>query len=83
MADTSDMILPMLRELRAEMAERFEGVNRRFDAVDGRLEAIEAAQRSFRQALSADSLLSKLVTGEFQQRIELLEEKVGRLEVSK
>lgn len=76
MADMIDIIPTMLREMRAEIKEGFAGVNRR-------LEALEAAQKSFRHALTADSLLSKLVTGEFQQRIEALEEKVERLETGK
>jgi hypothetical protein len=60
----------MLREMRAEMGARFDRVDSRFDTVDRRLAALEAAQASFKQALSADSLLSRLVTGEFEQRIE-------------
>jgi hypothetical protein len=66
MADPSDMIIPMLREMRAEMKAGFDHVNGRFDTVDRRLASLEAAQASFKQALSADSLLSKLVTGEFE-----------------
>ncbi len=38
---------------------------------------------SYRQALTADSLLSKLVTGEFEERIEALEKKVKDLETLK
>ena len=83
MTDTTDMILPMLREMRAEMAQRFDGIDRRFDIVDGRLDAIEAAQKSFRQALTADSLLSKLVTGKFEQRIVARERKFAELESHK
>jgi hypothetical protein len=52
------------------------------------LGAVEAAQSSYRHALAADTLLSKLVTGEFEERIETLEstitgdleERVGTLE---
>jgi hypothetical protein len=53
------MIVPLLREMRAEIATRFDHVDTRFDTVDRRLAALEAAQTSFKQALSADSLLSK------------------------
>ncbi len=84
MADPSDMILPMLREMRAEIAGRFRQssveTSAQFTEVKHRLDAIEAAQKSFRQALTGDSLLSKLVTGEFEQRIEALERKMERLE---
>jgi hypothetical protein len=83
MAEPLDMILPMLREMRTEINSRFDQVDVRFDQVDRRLAALEAAQASFKQALSADSLLSRLVTGEFEGRIEALERKVRDLEAQR
>ena len=59
--------------MRAENASRHVEVIRR-------LEALELTQASFKPALSADSLLSKLVTGEFEGRIEDLERSVRELE---
>ena len=70
MAEPSDMILPLLREMRGEN-------ERRHAEVIGRLDKLEAAQVSFRQALSADTLMSRLLTGEFE---EALEHKVRQLE---
>jgi hypothetical protein len=80
MAEPEDMILPMLREMRAEMSAGFTRVDARFDTVDRRLIALEAAQASFKQALGADSLLSRLVTGEFEGRIEA---RIQELEAAK
>ena len=80
MAEPTDMIMPTLREMRAEIAARDEKTQVQLGAIDRRLGAIEAAQASFKQALGADSLLSKLVTGEFQERIEALENRVHDLE---
>jgi len=74
------MIVPLLREMRAENVALHEQTRALVSALDKRLGAIEGAQLSYRQALSADSLLSKLVTGEFEERIELLERKVRELE---
>jgi hypothetical protein len=79
-SDPIDMIMPMLREMRTENAARFDGVDTRLDLVQRRLESLEAAQQSFKQALAADSLLSKLVTGEFEKGIGVLEAKVRELE---
>jgi hypothetical protein len=80
MAEPADMIVPMLREMRADNDARHKEVLGRFDLVERRLAALESAQSSFKQALGADSLLSKLVTGEFEERIGTLERKVRELE---
>jgi hypothetical protein len=73
MAEQADMILPLLREMRIENATRHE-------QVISRLERLEQSQSSFKQALTADTLLSRLLTGEFEERIEALERKVRELE---
>jgi hypothetical protein len=83
MADPEDMVLPLLREMRAENRTEHEETRTMIRALDRRMGGVEEAQKSYRQALSADSLLSKLVTGEFEQRIEMLERKVRELESSK
>ena len=63
MAEPADLILPLLREMRAESATHFAAVENRLNVA-------------FRHALSADSLLSKIVTGEFEERLGLLERRV-------
>ena len=73
MTEPEDLILSILRDMRKENVAGFASVERRLDKL-------EPAQLSFRQALGADSLLSKLVTGEFEERIGLLERKVRELE---
>jgi hypothetical protein len=79
MADPADMILPLLREMRAENATLHGQTRERLTIVEQRLDKLETTLNGFRQALTADSLLSKLVTGEFEERIEL-ERKVRELE---
>ncbi len=73
MPEPSDLVLPLLREMRAEMKARFDG-------VDARLDAVEKAQVSYRHALAGDTLMSRLLTGEFEERIEALERRVRQLE---
>jgi hypothetical protein len=80
MAEPIDMVLPMLRDMRAENEARHGEVLARFDRVEQRLKKLEDAQVSFKQALTADSLLSRLVTGEFEERIEALEARIRELE---
>jgi polyhydroxyalkanoate synthesis regulator phasin len=82
-ADAADMIVPLLREMRAENATLHQQTRASVDALDKRLGKIEETLTSYRQALTADSLLSKLVTGEFEERIEALERKVKDLETMK
>ena len=80
MAEPEDMIVPLLREMRAENKALHGATADRLELIERRLKKLEETQVSYRQALSADSLLSKLVTGEFEERIEALERKVRELE---
>ena len=80
MADSTDMIMPMLTNMRAEAKSADANAVRRHEILVARLDKLEETQLSFRQALTGDSLLSKLVTGEFEMRIEELERKVRELE---
>jgi hypothetical protein len=70
--DTDDLVVPMLREMRAEMREEF-------DAIRERLDRLKAGQKTIRQALTADTMMSKFVTGDFEERITDLELKVDKL----
>ncbi len=79
MADPEDMIMPMLRTIREDIRQVREETSAEFAKVDQRLRKIESAQHSFKHALNADTLMSKLVTGEFESRIEALEEEVAKL----
>jgi hypothetical protein len=80
MAEPADMIVPLLREMRADIAAFRKETGEHFDVMERRFKKLEGAQASFKQALTGDSLLSKLVTGEFEERIEALERKVEELE---
>jgi len=83
MPEPADMIVPLLREMRTENAALHEQTRELIKDLDKRLGAVESAQNSCRQALTADTLLSKLVTGEFEERIETPERKVRELESQK
>lgn len=83
MSDPVDFIMPMLREMRAENAALHDRTHADFARMEKRIEKIEGSLVSFRQALTADTLMSKLVTGEFEERIEILEAKVRELESTK
>ena len=79
MPEPKDMVMPMLREIRKEINEGFRNVDEQFSVVDKRLENIESTQKSFRHALTADTMMSKFITGDFEERIEALEKKMDSL----
>lgn len=66
--DADGLVMSMLREMREQ-----------FDAIGARLRRLEAGQKTIRQALTADTMMSKFVTGDFEERITALELKVDRL----
>ncbi len=74
MAEPADMILPLLREIPGDIAAF------RKEATD-RLAALDAGQRS--SALAADTVLSRTLIGEDEERIGALERKVEELERGK
>jgi hypothetical protein len=79
MPEPKDLAMPMLREMRKAIDERFDGVDTQFKGVNQRLEKIEAAQKSYRNALTADTMLSKFITGDFEEGIEALEKRMDSL----
>ena len=76
MAEPDDMIMPMLREMRAESRKDSAEIKRRIDKL-------EEGQKSIRQALGADSFMGRLIVGDWEERIEALEAKVKKLEARK
>lgn len=76
MANEPDsMILPLLREIRIEIGK----TNDRLEEVERKLDKLESGQKTIRQALTADTMMSKFVTGDFEERIFELERKVEAL----
>lgn len=78
MSEPRDMIIPLLREMREENLVLHARTREDLQAVQERLDAIEKTHVSFRHALAADSLLARLVTGDFEERIVHLEKEIAR-----
>ncbi|WP_377289103.1 hypothetical protein [Rhizobium sp. SG2393] len=78
-SEPENMILLLLREMRADIDRRFNEVRTDFDDVKQRLDKLESGQKTIRQALTADTMMSKFVTGDFEERIFELERKVEAL----
>ncbi|PYE36837.1 hypothetical protein C8J35_10195 [Rhizobium sp. PP-F2F-G38] len=73
------MIIPLLREMRGEIQKQFAEMRVEFLEVRQRLDKLESGQKTIRQALTADTMMSKFVTGDFEERIFELERKVEKL----
>jgi hypothetical protein len=76
MTEPRDMIIPLLREMRDEM-------HAGFTRVEERLTRIEASQKSLRNAMTSDTLFSKFILGDFEERLALVEQRLGDLTPSK
>ena len=77
MAEPDDMIIPMLRQMRDEANAFQKDMRDEFEKVNKRLDKLEAAQKSFRHALTADTMMSKFITGDFEERTIALERHAG------
>lgn len=84
MTEPSDMILPLLREmreetrrsfaeLREEMQQRFERVDGRIDEVDAPLRAVEKIVKVQREAFEGESILGRYTAKEVEERLTALE----------
>lgn len=76
MSEPKDMVVRLLREMREEVRVGFQAVEGRFDRVEDRLNKIEAAQKSVRHALTTDTLMSKFLLGDFEERLAALEQRL-------
>lgn len=79
MSEPKDMIVPMLREMRQEMRKGFSELHLRIDEVEKSVRSINEIQEEFRKMMIGEGLLSKLVTGSFEDRLASLETKFKRL----
>ncbi len=76
MAEPEVMVVPLLREMRADVAAFRKEANER-------LEKLEAGRRNLRSAMSGETIPGRILVGEFEERIESLENKVQKLEAVK
>lgn len=83
MAEPEDMIVPMLCEIRAEIKSLNTQADGLRSHMDERFDDNDKAHTTFRHALAGDTLLGRLLTGEFEERIEKLEkygERIAKLD---
>ncbi len=79
MSNVEDMIVPMFNKLREDIGEvRAETKDMRAE-MNQRFSKIDSKQKIFHEAQVADTFMSKLITGDFEIRLEALEAEVKAL----
>jgi hypothetical protein len=76
MSEPKDMVVRLLRDMRDEIGAGFQAVDGRFDRVEDRQSKIDASQMSVRHAMTTDTLMSKFLLGDFDERLAALEQRL-------
>lgn len=80
MPEPTDMIMPMLREMREETRQGFDDMRSRLDGLDERLRAVERLVKAQREAFEGESILGRYAAKEVDERLSTLEQRVAALE---
>lgn len=83
MAEPEDLVLTLLREMRARMDARFDAVNARFDAVDARFAEQDRKLGSIRDALKSETILGRYAVNGVDERLDDLEKRVTAIEANR
>jgi tetrahydromethanopterin S-methyltransferase subunit G len=73
-AEPDNLVPVLLRELRADMDQRFVQADARFDRLEKRLENV-------RQAAIGESVLGRYAAAEVEERLEQIEKRLAALEM--
>jgi hypothetical protein len=66
MPDPTDMIMPMLGEMRNETRQGFDDMRARLDGLDARLRAVERLVKAQREAFEGESILGRYAAKEVE-----------------
>ncbi len=80
MADDSNLVLSILRELRVEMKTRFDTNDTRFAELASQNEALAKKIESLRQAMIGESVLGRYTVAEVEERLETIEKRLSKIE---
>lgn len=80
MAEPQDMILPLLREIRADLKAGFDRVDRKLEQHDARFDKLERRFDNLREAVNGESVLGRYAGAQFEERLEAIEKRLAVLE---
>lgn len=79
MPEPTDMIVPMLQELRSRMTAIEDKIDRHQDETRAAFASLDARHKAIRQAMGADTLMAKFLLGDFEERLALVEKRLELL----
>lgn len=82
MVEPQDMILPPLREMRAEMQAGFERIDRKLEQHDERFDKLERRVGNPREAVTGESVLGRYAAAEVEEGLEAIEKRLNALETT-
>ncbi|MDO9429140.1 MAG: hypothetical protein Q7T93_20240 [Methylobacterium sp.] len=80
MAEPQDMILPLLREIRADLKAGFDRVDRKLEQHDARFDKLERRFDNLREAVNGESVLGRYAAAQLEERLEAIEKRLAVLE---
>lgn len=80
MSEPDNFFLTLLREIRAEMKDGFQKVDRKLVEHDVRFDDLSKKIESLKQAMHGESVLGRYATAEFEDRLDAIEQRLAKLE---
>jgi polyhydroxyalkanoate synthesis regulator phasin len=80
MSDPGNFVLSLLRELRSDIRDLDNKVDRGLHDVDQRFDKLDKKLENIRQASFGESVLGRYAAAEVEERMEALEKRVSQLE---
>lgn len=79
MPEPTDMIIPMLQDIRAKLTAIDENVDRHQNETRAAFSMLDARHKAIRQAMGTDTLMSKFLLGDFEERLAIIEQRLEQL----
>lgn len=76
MPEPEDMIVPMLRAIQDDIKGLRGDMRAEFSKLEVRVEGMEGSIKSLRNAMTADTMMSKFMLGDYEERLSKLEAQV-------